>query len=153
MINHKIKLTFALFVVSTAYFSGESLPADATPFCHELGNGSFNLLNTNDNGFNNGHLNHENDLLGQDCLEALCPDGQIFDESTDMCVALPTISINDVSQLEGDIDNTFSFTITRTGITDTAISVNYDTSDGTATAGSDYVGIVSGTANIANGAT
>jgi len=157
MIKHKIKLAIAFFVVSTAYFSGATLPADAIPFCHELGNGSFILLDTNDNGFSNGHFNDTNDLLGQDCLVALCPVGQIFDVATDMCVALPTISINDVSQVEGDIDNTFTFTITRTGITDTAISVNYDTFDGPAipfaTEGSDYVGIVSGTALIANGAT
>jgi len=163
IIKHKIKLAFALFVVLTAYFSGASLPAYANiePYCHEQqpGSGEYILLHTNESGQINGHdgNGHENDLLGQECLEALCPAGQIFSEAENICVALPTISINDVTQVEGDSDNFFTFTITRTGSTDTAISVKFDTSDGPgpnpATAGNDYVSIVIGTANIANGAT
>jgi hypothetical protein len=156
MTNHKLQLTFTLFVISFIFFSGSTLPADAEIFCHAAG-GSYNTLDTGIAGFDNHLLHHSDDKFGQECLLALCPEGQIFSEAENQCVPLPTISINDVSQVEGDSDNTFTFTITRTGITNTAISVEYDTSDGpglnSASAESDYISIVNGTANIADGET
>ncbi|MDP9402881.1 MAG: hypothetical protein M3P85_06005, partial [Actinomycetota bacterium] len=49
------------------------------------------------------------------------------------------LSIDDVSVVEGDTGNTdATFTVTRTGDTTGAASATFTTSDGTATAGSDY---------------
>lgn len=63
----------------------------------------------------------------------------------------PTLSVNDVSVAEGDAGTTLlTFTVTRTGTG--AVSVNYATADGTATAGSDYVA-TAGTLNFASGET
>ena len=64
---------------------------------------------------------------------------------------VPTISINNVSKIEGNSGTkTFVFTVTRSGDTTVASSVNFatDPTDGTATAGSDYVSN-SGTLNFA----
>jgi trimeric autotransporter adhesin len=67
-------------------------------------------------------------------------------------VALPTLSINDVSVAEGNSGTQIlTFTVTRTGTTASAVSFNYATADGTATAVSgDYVA-TSGTGSIAAG--
>ncbi len=54
----------------------------------------------------------------------------------------PTISVDDVSQVEGDSGTTtFNHTITLSQASPLSVSVSYATSDGTATAGSDYVAI------------
>ncbi len=51
----------------------------------------------------------------------------------------PTISINDVSILEGDSGTTnFVFTVTLSSMSPQAISVDYGTANGTAASGSDY---------------
>jgi uncharacterized repeat protein (TIGR01451 family) len=61
----------------------------------------------------------------------------------------PTLSINDVTLVEGDSGTTnFVFTVTRTGNLGSTSSVNFATSDGTASAGSDYTAN-SGTLNFA----
>jgi predicted extracellular nuclease len=64
----------------------------------------------------------------------------------------PSVSIGDVTQVEGDAGTTgFAFTVTRTGGTD-AFSVDYVTSGGTATVGSDYA-LASGTISFAENQT
>jgi hypothetical protein len=61
------------------------------------------------------------------------------------------ISINDVAITEGNAGTSIAtFTVTRTGGT-AAFDVNYATADGTATAGSDYVGQPTGTVSFATG--
>ncbi len=51
----------------------------------------------------------------------------------------PTISINDVSQGEGNSGTTsFTFTVSLSGATSQTVTVNYATADGSATAASDY---------------
>jgi len=51
----------------------------------------------------------------------------------------PTISINDVSQVEGDAGTTnFVFTVTLSAMSPQPISVDFTTANGSATAGSDY---------------
>jgi hypothetical protein len=49
--------------------------------------------------------------------------------------SVPNLSVGDVAVIEGAM---LSFTVSRTGSTDSSISVNYATSDGTASASSDY---------------
>ncbi len=67
--------------------------------------------------------------------------------------ALPTLSINDVSVVEGNAGTTtMTFTVTRTGTTASTVTFNYATADGTATAPSDYVA-ASGTGTIPSGGT
>lgn len=52
---------------------------------------------------------------------------------------LPTLSIDDVSQAEGNSGATnFTFNVTLSAPSASAVSVNYSTADGTALAGSDY---------------
>ena len=67
---------------------------------------------------------------------------------------IPILSINDVSIVEGNSGtSTLNFTVTRTGHTTSAISVDFATADDTATvADSDYVSN-SGTLNFASGIT
>ena len=61
------------------------------------------------------------------------------------------ISINDVTITEGDSGTKVAiFTVTRTGGT-AAFDVSYATADGTATAGSDYVALPTGTLSFAAG--
>lgn len=62
----------------------------------------------------------------------------------------PTFSVDDVSFNENA--GTMTFTVTKTGATAFASSVNYATADGSATAGSDYAA-TSGTLNFAPGET
>jgi len=52
---------------------------------------------------------------------------------------LPTVSINDVSQAEGNAGTTiFTFTATLSPSSNQTVTASYETSDGTALAGSDY---------------
>jgi hypothetical protein len=52
---------------------------------------------------------------------------------------LPTLSISDVSQAEGNSGTTaFTFTVTSSNSINNNVNVNYATTDGSATAGSDY---------------
>ena len=52
---------------------------------------------------------------------------------------LPTLSISDVSQAEGNNGTTaFTFTVTSSNSINNNVNVNYATTDGSATAGSDY---------------
>ncbi len=54
-------------------------------------------------------------------------------------VALPTLSVNNVSANEGNAGTTaFTFTVTLSAASASTVTVNYATADGTATAGSDY---------------
>ena len=133
------KFALVLFVVSTAYFSGATLPADAEIFCHEKGNGDFRLLDTSDPGFDNGHLNHDNDLLGQECIDVVCEGPGFVKIIDDVCIS--EISIDNVTLAEGDSPDTtnFVFTVTRS-TSASAISVDFDTADDTAkTVDGDYV--------------
>jgi len=154
MINHKIKLAIALIVVSLGVFSGASLPAyaDAEPFCHEKapGSGNFKLLHTNESGQINGHdgNGHENDLQGTACIIVICG-SEFFTLPEDECIPFPEISIDNVTELEGDSGTTtFVFTVTRTGDLTNPSSVDFTTNDDTTTAGIDY-DATSGTANFA----
>ncbi|MGJ4728833.1 putative Ig domain-containing protein [Luteimonas sp. SDU101] len=66
---------------------------------------------------------------------------------------VPSLSINDVSLPEGDAGTTSAtFTVTLSGASSQAVSVNYATANGTAQAGSDYVA-ASGTLSFSPGAT
>ena len=69
-------------------------------------------------------------------------------------VALPpTLSINDVAALEGDSGTkTFSFTVTLSAASTLPVTVNFATTNGTATAGSDYQS-ASGLLTFASGTT
>ena len=64
-------------------------------------------------------------------------------ENDDFGPALPTISIDDVQQVEGDSGTTsFVFTVTRSGDTSGTSSIDYQTADGTATlADNDYAAL------------
>jgi chitinase len=67
--------------------------------------------------------------------------------------ALPTVAVGDVSVLEGDVGTRVAtFTVTLSAPSGKPISVDYATADGTAAAGTDYVG-TSGTLNFAPGET
>lgn len=61
--------------------------------------------------------------------------------------SLPSLTVSDVSATEG---SALLFTVTRGGSTGSSVSVNYATSNGTATAGSDYTAN-SGTLTFASG--
>src|ERR1041385_8055950 len=51
----------------------------------------------------------------------------------------PTISISDVPQSEGNSGNKdFVFTVALSDVSDKSVKVDYQTANGTATAGSDY---------------
>jgi hypothetical protein len=66
---------------------------------------------------------------------------------------LPTLSINNVSQNEGNSGTTaFVFTVTLSAASASTVTVNYATADGTATAPGDYAS-TSGTLTFAPGAT
>lgn len=75
--------------------------------------------------------------------------GTIFDDDV-----VPTVAVNDASVTEGSSGTTTAvFTITRYGITAGVASVQYATADGTATAGSDFVGLAPTTVQFASGET
>lgn len=57
--------------------------------------------------------------------------------------AIPTISINDVTQAEGNAANQMVFTVTLSTASTQTVTVNVATADGTATSGSDFTGIAS----------
>lgn len=64
----------------------------------------------------------------------------------------PTVSIASNSTSEGDSGiKTLSFTVTQSAVSGLNTTVNYSTSDGTATAGSDYVAVTNGTVTIPAG--
>jgi serralysin len=71
-------------------------------------------------------------------------------------VALPTFSITDVTRNEGSLSGNrtlnFSFAVTLSSASSQAVTVRYETTDGTALAGSDYIA-TSGTLNFAAGVT
>ena len=68
-----------------------------------------------------------------------------------LVAALPTLAINNVTRAEGNSGTTaFNFTVTLSAASATAVTVNYATSDGSATAGSDY-NATSGTLTFAPG--
>jgi len=89
--NHKIKLFIVLFVISFSFLSSSILVAHAVPFCHAKGgpNGGYNLLDTSNPGFDNGHNSHPNDLEGDACVLAFCDEG--FELIEDQCVAIPPV--------------------------------------------------------------
>jgi hypothetical protein len=55
----------------------------------------------------------------------------------------PSISINDVTQLEGNGPNQMLFNVTLSNASGQQVTVNYSTENGTATAGQDYIAVVS----------
>ena len=63
-----------------------------------------------------------------------------------------TVSVGDVSLAEGNSAGTASFVVTLSNASDSAVTVNYATQDGTATAGSDYTA-TSGTLTFSPGET
>jgi hypothetical protein len=67
----------------------------------------------------------------------------------------PTLSIGNVTQNEGNAGTTtFNFPVTLSGASSQTVTVNYTTSDGTATvADNDYVAVASGTITFAPGET
>src|SRR5262249_4883542 len=65
----------------------------------------------------------------------------------------PTVSINSVSQLEGNSGTTaYTFTVSLSAASTSTVTVNYATANGTASAGSDYLA-TSGTLTFAPGQT
>jgi hypothetical protein len=64
--------------------------------------------------------------------------------------AAPLVTINDVSQLEGNRDTTFVFTVSLSAASEKWVYVDFATADGTATAGQDYAA-TSGTLAFAPG--
>ncbi len=62
--------------------------------------------------------------------------GSIIDN--DQVIVLPTISIGDLTIIEGRGDDTAVFTVTLSQSTSLDVQVSYATADGTATAGNDY---------------
>lgn len=68
--------------------------------------------------------------------------------------AMPTISLAGNTLTEGNTGTAnLAFTVTLSGVSGADVIVNYATSDGTATAGSDYTAISNGTATITAGQT
>ena len=88
-----------------------------------------------------------------DAQKNITSDGPITVHMVD-CPAVPTLSVTDVSQGEGDFGQTdMTFTVTLSGNTDDLpVSASYQTADGTASSGSDY-DAVSGTLTFAPGET
>jgi hypothetical protein len=71
----------------------------------------------------------------------------------DDAVSLPALSINNVSQNEGNSGTTaFTFTVTLSAVSASTVTVNFATADGTASAGSDYAA-TSGVLTFAPGVT
>ena len=66
----------------------------------------------------------------------------------------PTLTINNVSQTEGNSGTTtFTFTVTSSAALEMPITVNYATADGTATTPGDYTAVTNGTVTIAASST
>lgn len=63
------------------------------------------------------------------------------DETGDPDPQKPSLSINDVSQLEGDVTNTIQFTVRLSQVSATNVLVDYSTISGTAQAGADFVAV------------
>lgn len=66
---------------------------------------------------------------------------------------IPEISIADVSQLEGNGVNTMAFTVSLSNSSGQAVSLHYSTENGTAAAGSDFVGVSNGLLTFSPGET
>ncbi len=76
-----------------------------------------------------------------------------LDTSTPPSVSLPTLSVNDITVNEGDIDdNVATFEIRLSQTSDEEVTVRYTTKDGTAIAGSDYTA-TAGTVTFSPGET
>jgi cyclophilin family peptidyl-prolyl cis-trans isomerase len=85
--------------------------------------------------------------IASDYVSGTSPSLTVYDDEQNLA---PTLSVADVSSTEDG--GSFTFTITLSLPTTSAVTVQYATSDGTATAGSDYKA-KSGTATIAAGQT
>jgi hypothetical protein len=76
-------------------------------------------------------------------LRLVVNDGALDSAPSDVAImvaALPTLSIDNVSVLEGDAGTTDAvFTVTLSAAIDRVVTVDYATANGTATAGSDFV--------------
>jgi hypothetical protein len=85
------------------------------------------------------------------CVNCTITDAQGMGTIVNDDAVPPTISINDVSQNEGNPPGTtnFVFTVTRSGNLANPSSLAYQTADGTATAPSDYTAIPPTTLNFA----
>src|SRR3954452_6290447 len=106
----------------------------------------------------NGDTTVEGDeTFSVDLSNAVGPSGTILDgtgagtiQNDDAAAVVGNISINDVSISEGNSGTKLAtFTVSRTGTA--AFSVDYATSNGSASAGSDYAGIALTTLNFAQG--
>jgi hypothetical protein len=75
--------------------------------------------------------------------------GLILDDDTPV-----TVSIADATTNEGDVgDPILTFTVTLSGAAPAPVTVNYSTSNGSATAPDDYTAVTNGVLNLAQGAT
>lgn len=84
---------------------------------------------------------------------ATISDAQGVGTITDDDVTLPTLSINDVTQAEGNSGNTqFQFTVTLSAASATPVTVNFNTTAGSAFAGEDFIAS-NGTVTFAAGET
>ncbi|MDH5327315.1 MAG: DUF1566 domain-containing protein [Gammaproteobacteria bacterium] len=88
-------------------------------------------------------------LLSFFALSACGGGGDSAGQSSD---SIPVLSITDVSVSEGETGTQLTFSVSLSKMSDSAVTVDYATSDGTATAGEDYAG-VAGTLTIDAGMT
>lgn len=109
-----------------------------------------------DHGDGTGDLSGSTSLAGTHLITLTASNGVDPDAVktfTLRVTALPTISVNDVSLTEGNSGTkTATFTLTRAGAVTAASSVTVATTDGTATAGSDYIAVPPTVVSFAAGA-
>lgn len=109
-----------------------------------------------DNGDGTGDLFGSTSVAGTHLITLTASNGVDPDAVktfTLRATALPTISVNDVSVTEGNSGTkTATFTLSRAGAVTAESSVTVATTDGTATAGSDYVAVPPTVVSFAAGA-
>jgi VCBS repeat-containing protein len=151
---------FALdFADGNTSYAGDATSSNTSAVPTGLTFGSTALAFGSDNGAYTGPTSGTKDVI----LAAIANSSNWTLDDTSV-VAPPTsftigaggagnFAVGDVSILEGDAGTiNLVFTVSRTGGSTGAVTVDYATADGTATAGSDYAA-VSGTLSFANGET
>lgn len=95
------------------------------------------------------------DVLLYGLNQAVPPADIDYGSATLEVSALPTVTIDDVTKLEGNggTPTTFDFKVHLSSATDSDVTIHYSTADDTATAGSDYVGQTDQVATIPAGQT
>jgi hypothetical protein len=121
----------------------------ATSSSHVVAAFGAHLGNPNDWEHGAGELTGKNFKVSCESVNGNnCTDHVNFDSG--VIIPLPEVSINDVSQAEGNSGTTnFEFTLTRTGDLSLPSSVGFSTSDGTAKTSENDYDANSGTANFA----